>query len=327
MKTIETLIPDIYQLVQDKGGWFHASLAEDLSGDISRRLQSQLGDKRGNASLRLSKMGPICPRALWYSIRHPELAEPLPPWAEIKYSFGHVLEALILTLAKATGHSVEGEQDELVLDDIVGHRDAVVDGYVVDVKSASSISFQKFKNRTIAQTDSFGYLEQLDGYVLASRNDPLVRYKDAGYLLAVDKQLGHLVTYRHEVTNEREKNLRERIVRYRRIVEGPRPAPCECRVIPQGASGNFQLDTKASYSPYKHCCFPNLRVFAYASGPVYLTKVVRTPDVPEVTRRESAWLTPEKREVLRGLELPPERILSPFTPNDIQRNDTVACPS
>jgi len=44
-------------------------------------------------------------------------------------------------------------------------------------------------------------------------------------------------------------------------------------------AGILGLTTRASYSMYKHCCFPKLRTFLYADGPVYLTKVVRKPDV------------------------------------------------
>ena len=227
-------------------------------------------------------MGARCPRALWYSIRQPDMAEPLPPWADIKYSFGHILEALVITLAKAAGHEVIGEQDELRLDDIVGHRDCVIDGYTVDVKSASTISFSKFKSGQF--TDTFGYLDQLDGYVLAARDDPLVKVKDKGYILAIDKQLGHICLYPHEVTHGRELGLRERIAYYKSIVSSQDPPACTCKTIAQGASGNIQLDVKAGYSPYKYCCFPHLRTFLYASGPVYLTKVVRKPDVTEVDK-------------------------------------------
>jgi len=285
MKSIHTLIPDIYALIQRKDGWFDEQLADQLGRDVSQRLRNQLGDAstRGG-SLRLSQMGPRCPKALWYSVRHPELAAPLPPWAEIKYSFGHTIEALAIALAKGAGHEVTGEQDELVLDGIVGHRDCVVDGCVVDVKSASSISFQKFKDKSFEKADTFGYLDQLDGYVVASRDDPLVRNKDQGYILAIDKQLGHMVLYEHTV---RPDLIRTRIKYYKDVVGQDVPPPCSCRVIPQGASGNMQLDIKAGYSPFKNCCFPLLRTFLYSNGPVHLTKVVRLPDVPEITRFKS----------------------------------------
>lgn len=284
-KSIENLISDIQALIRSKeDGWFDEAVAAGLSADLTSRLQQSLGARRFEPTLRLSGMGPKCPKALWYSIRHPELAEPLPPWAEIKYAFGHIIEGLAVALAKAAGHEVTGEQDELVLDGIVGHRDCVVDGCIVDVKSASSIAFQKFKSKDFSKSDSFGYLDQLDGYVSASRNDPLVRDKGHGYILAIDKTLGHMVLYRHEVTDERIADLKRRIFYYKEIVAQRSPPGCECRTIPQGASGNLQLDFKASYSPYKYCCFPFLRTFLYSNGPVDLVKVVRKPDVPELSR-------------------------------------------
>jgi hypothetical protein len=226
-------------------------------------------------------MGSQCPKALWYSVNNPEAAEALPPWASIKYGYGHILEALVLTLARAAGHTVEGEQDELKLDGITGHRDCVIDGCVVDVKSSSSRNLIKFKDGSIKQSDSFGYLDQLDGYVVASREDPLVRVKDKGYILAIDKQLGHMVLYEHIV---REKAIRERIKQYKEIVSLDAPPPCECETEPFGKSGNIRLGTKASYSVYKHCCFPLLRTFLYSEGPVYLSKVEKKPDVPEINR-------------------------------------------
>lgn len=281
MKNINTLIPDIYKLLEDNGDWFNDELAESFATDVSRRLQAQLGERRNAPTLRLSQMGPRCPRALWYSIHHPELGEKLPPYAKIKYSFGHIIEALVITLAKAAGHSVVGEQDELILDGIVGHRDCVIDGCVVDVKSSASRSFQKFKSKAFEQDDAFGYLDQLDGYVVASANDPLVTVKDKGYILAVDKQLGHMVLYEHVI---REENIRQRIRDYKTIVSLDRPPKCTCETVPDGKSGNYRLGIKASYSPFKHCCWPYLRTFLYSDGPVYLTKVVRKPDVREVNQ-------------------------------------------
>jgi hypothetical protein len=260
-------------------GWFTEVLAGTLSTDISRRLRASLNDERKERpTLRLSAMGPRCPRALWYSIHKPELAEPLPPWAKIKFSYGHILESLTIALAKASGHLVTGEQDAVYVDGITGHRDCVIDGHVVDVKSCSSRAFDKLKHKTLAQDDSFGYLDQLDGYLVGSFDDPLVT-SDVGYILGIDKVLGHMVLYEHRV---RETSIRERIERYKAVVERREPPACLCGTQPKGKSGNIRLDVRASYSAYKHCCFPKLRTFIYASGPVYLTKVVRKPDVPEI---------------------------------------------
>lgn len=209
------------------------------------------------------------------------MAEELPPQARIKFVYGHIIEHLVIALAKAAGHEVTGEQDELILDGIHGHRDCIIDGAIVDVKSAATRSFLKFRDKTIAEDDPFGYLDQLDGYAVASLDDPLVRVKDKAYLLAVDKTLGHLALYEHKI---RQTHIRNRIVDYRRIVSLPTAPACTCGVVADGKSGNLQLDTRASYSSYKHCCFPKLRTFLYSNGPRFLTKVIRLPDVPELTK-------------------------------------------
>lgn len=283
MKSIYSLVPDIYALVGTKG-WFTDDIARELSHNISLRLQAHLGDERGPPTLRLSKMGPECPCALWNSIHHPELAEPLPPWATIKYSYGHILEALVIALAKAAGHEVTGEQDAIILDGIVGHRDAIIDGCLVDVKSSSSRSFTKFKDKSLGQSDSFGYLDQLDGYVVGSQNDPLLAVKDKGFIVAIDKQLGHLVLYEHTI---RTTNIHNRIELYKNIVGRTKCPACDCGTEPDGKSGNIKLNVKASYSAFKHCCFPFLRTFLYADGPRYLSEVKRKPEVTEVDKHGS----------------------------------------
>lgn len=281
MTNINTLIIDIQSLLTRKDGWFTDELAADFAQSVASRLQEQFADRERKPTLRLSQMGPRCPRALWYSIHHPELAEKMPPWVENKFSFGHITEAWAITLMKAAGHEVTGEQDELRVDGIVGHRDCVVDGCLLDVKSSSSRAFDRFKEGTLALDDPFGYLDQLDGYLSGSLEDPLVRVKDKAYILAIDKQLGHMVLYEHVFRQQRIKN---RISTFREIVARDVPPACECGTVPHGKSGNIRLDTKASYNGYKHCCFPNLRTFIYEKGPVYLTVVIDKPKVLEVDK-------------------------------------------
>lgn len=278
---IKTLVEDIYATITKKDGWFTDELTESLATGIAGNLQGSMGDAKNSPTLRLSQMGPRCPRALWYSIHAPELAEKLPAWAEIKFSYGHILEALALTLARASGHDVKGEQDAVYVDGVCGHRDAVIDGCIVDVKSSTSFGMAKFKDGSIAQDDLFGYLDQLDGYGVGSIDDPLVTVKDKAYILAIDKTLGHMVLYEHTI---REASIRARIRDYKAIVERDLPPACTCGTKPQGKSGNIQLDTRSSYSLYKHACFPNLRTFLYADGPLYLAKVVRKPDVIEIDK-------------------------------------------
>lgn len=282
-KSIYTLIADVKQF-----------LASQQEHDIP--ILVHYGERKEPPALRLSKMGEICPRHLWFSIHHPELAEPMPAEALFKFSFGHTIEAQAISLAKASGHEVTGEQDELVVSDIKGHRDCVIDGHVVDVKSCSSRMFEKFERKTIGNLpspedpdggDPFGYLAQLDGYLVGSAEDPLVYVKDTGFIWAIDKTLGKMVLYEHKVRRDL---ILRRIELHKRIIQASTPPSCTCRTVKHGESGNLKLGTKASYSPFKRQCFPHLRTFLYKGRngqlePVHLAKVVRTPDVLEVFGR------------------------------------------
>jgi len=265
LTSIHTLKADIYSFLQTEKNW-QAIAANHFSPNL-------IGIKSENKALRLSQMGDKCPRALWYSIHHPELDQPLPPWVQFKFAYGHLVEALVIALAKACGHEVMGEQDEVTFCGVRGHRDCVIDGCLVDVKSASGRGMDKFRG-ALATQDTFGYLDQLDGYLSACAEDPLVRVKDKGYLFAVNRDLGHMELYEHE---HRPEHIEARVRSYQDIIKLDTPPRCNCGVSPYGESGNLALDVRASYSPQKYSCFPNLRCFLYASGPVYFTHVAKRP--------------------------------------------------
>jgi hypothetical protein len=292
IKNIHTLIGDIEHVVENEG-WLTEANVERLTGDLRRQLVQRGRQENSRAVLSLSKMGEKCPCHLWHSVRSPGLQEPLPAAARIKFAYGDVIESLGISLAKAAGHKVTGEQDECIVDGISGHRDCVIDGCIVDVKSTNSLSFQKIKSGYVAE-DVFlaAYLAQLDGYLVGAADDPLVRVKDRGYLLAIDKVLGKMCLYEHRVRPEFIKN---RIRDYKQIVSCETAPECTCGIIPDGESGNLKLDLPASYNPYKHLCAARrgdkIRTFLYEGGPRFLVKVVRRPmrrdnktPIPEVDR-------------------------------------------
>lgn len=285
MKTINTLIKDVYD-VAGRETWFDPQLAERYSQEMGIRVLGRLSERREVPRLRLSQMGDGCPKSLWASIHSPSIREKFPPNVLIKFHFGDVVEAMAIALAKAAGHLVTGEQDELELDGVLGHRDCVIDGNIVDVKSVNSLSFQKIKNKAVAE-DTFlrSYLDQLDGYVVASLEDPLVTNHTTAYIWAVDKVLGHMCLYEHKIRPDR---IRQRIADYKSIVKRENPPECTCGTVREGASGNIKLDLKASYNPYKRFCFPNLRTFYYADGKdgkiIHLVHVAREPRVPEIDK-------------------------------------------
>lgn len=286
MTSIHNLIPDIYRVVGSKDGWFDDNLAESFSRELGLKLVEKAKPRKEVSGLRLSQMGPVCEKQLWYSVHQPSLQEAVPAYAKIKFVYGDILESLLIAMAKAAGHEVTGEQDAVYVDGITGHRDCIIDGCLVDVKSAASRPFQKIKQRQM-EDDPFlcAYLDQLDGYLVGSANDDLVRVKDRSYILAIDKTLGHLVLYEHKL---REAHIRERIRYYKELVAKSEPPRCTCGTVAEGLSGNIKLDTKASYSGYKYVCFPGLRTFLYAKGPVDFTVIKREPkDVPEVGRNRT----------------------------------------
>lgn len=279
---IHNLIPDIYNIVGSKDGWFDKDLAEGFSGELGLKLLEKTLPRKEVSSLRLSQMGKQCEKQLWYSVHQPSLQETLPAYTRIKFLYGDILESLLIAMAKAAGHEVTGEQDAVYVDGITGHRDCVIDGCLVDVKSADTRSFAKIKSRQMGEDPFLSvYLDQLDGYLVGSASDSLVRVKNRAYILAIDKTLGHLTLYEHTL---REQHIRDRIKYYKECVALDKPPSCTCETESDGGSGNIKLGVKASYSGYKHVCFPKLRTFLYARGPVHLTHVARLPDVPEITR-------------------------------------------
>ena len=242
---------------------------------LSERLDTR---KKFEPSLRFSNLGESCGRKLWYSLNTPSDAARLPPSAKMKFLFGDILEHLLLYLSVEAGHTVEGMQSELYIDGIRGRRDAVIDGMLVDVKSASSYSYQKFKNGLKKEEDDFGYLVQLGAYLHASQDDPLVTIKDKAAFLVIDKQLGHICLDVHNRSNLDYETL----VKTKKELVSQKETPQRAFTDePDGKSGNMKLPMKCSYCDFKEKCWPNLRTFVYSNGPRFLTRVERLPDVPE----------------------------------------------
>ena len=109
-----------------------------LGKRLADHIHNRVTESKKPGTLRLSNIGTECHRKLWFSIREPQAAEPLPRAARFKFLFGDILEELLLFLAEEAGHSVEGRQTTLSVNGVEGHRDAIIDGRLVDVKSAST---------------------------------------------------------------------------------------------------------------------------------------------------------------------------------------------
>lgn len=277
MKTIDTLVDDIFSLF----GSGHKPSPENILwfGQAVAKMIEKAFEEDKPQGLRMSNLGTPCERKLWYMVNQPEAAEPLPPQARLKFAYGNILEELMLLLAKEAGHSVEGTQDELKIGDIKGHRDAVIDGTLVDVKSASSYSFDKFAEHLTPSGDAFGYLDQLGAYHHASSNDPLVTNGRTAAFLVVDKTLGKVCLDVHPSTG---KDYSKLVEQKKEMLEQLLPPPRAYFDQEDGKSGNRKLTMECSYCSFKAKCWPSLRGFAYSNGPRFLTTVARLPDVPEI---------------------------------------------
>lgn len=278
MPQLDTLVTDIYNLFDPD---LHHVPCEDNLNEFAENLKDLLRArlseaKRPVSPLRFSSLGKP-DRQLWYDA-HPEpgLEEKLLPKTYLKFLYGDVIEQLYLFLAKEAGHSVENCQAELDVDGVKGHIDAIIDGVVVDVKSASPFGYKKFEQGTVEQDDPFGYVAQLAGYA-----NVLTPGMDAAWL-AIDKVAGDICvsTLDKEVVAA---NPPAPVIEHQKEVIARDTPPLRCHEpVPDGKSGNMKLPTPCSYCKHKYRCHPNLRTFLYSTGPRFLTKVEREPDVVEV---------------------------------------------
>lgn len=276
-KTIDTLVADIEKVLVE-GTPVSDEIAEEFGRNMAALLKQRIGERDNKPGLRMSNVGTPCDRKLWLQVNEPEAREKLSASNLLKFFYGDLIEETLLALATLAGHTVTGRQGTLEIGGVVGHRDAVVDGVTVDVKSASSYSFNKFRNGKLRDDDPFGYIDQLQSYIKAGQSDELVTDKLRGAFLVADKTLGNLTLDVYEYDTSR--NLEEEFAVKQDMLKGDMPNR-GFNPVPDGASGNMKLDTFCSYCDVKNKCHGNLRTFLYSSGPRYLTLVKRQPDVPE----------------------------------------------
>lgn len=281
MSDINKLVKDIYSVIEGNGGW-DATISEHFRKDIGDVVDSRLQTKEEErGTLRLSNLGTPCTRKLWYQVNTPNDGEPLTPDTRFKFLYGDLLESLILSLAKAAGHDVWGEQDELFVAGIKGHRDAVIDGITVDVKSASGFGFNKFAQNNLRSDDPFGYISQLSSYVYAGHQAAPERvHPTIGAFLVVDKQSGKICLDAYDLSDMIKAKEEEAEYLKSMVVNDVPERSFE--PVKDGGSGNMKLGTVCNYCQFKKTCWPELRSFAYSNGPRHLVKVARLPNVPEI---------------------------------------------
>lgn len=293
--TVDTLVGDIYAYMKgNQQGTIGFSdsdakvLGRIIAETIIVRLKERQAPPAGDPThqLRVSNYG-LHPRRHWFdqdaanrglrkedNFTGPDL---------LKFLIGDVWEAVLLYLSHKTGHHVTHRQEEVIVDGIPGHLDSVIDGVVVDIKSASRYAFDhKFKNGALISdpnADGFGYIPQVRGYGKA-----VGIAKQA--FLAANKETGELCLLK--VPESISFDVSAHIEKVREALKKPEPPKEYCFEPVQEDNGNKSLHKNCSFCPHKFRCWKDanggagLRAFKYAKSMVYLTHVEKAPKVPEV---------------------------------------------
>lgn len=266
-KTFDTLIPDIYSLFEQD--------IEHIDIGISHT------EHQSRNTLRMSNIGrPL--RQLYYDLTGQE-GEKLTSQIKFKFQYGHFLEDALMALATRAGHEVTDRQREVELDGVLGHIDGIIDGVLVDVKSASPQSYKKFENGSLLGDDPFGYCDQLSSYWAC-----LPEVERAGFL-AIDKVSGKICF--HELDKNKKKDrdaISKRISQINDMVAGTEEPERCYSTVPEGKAGNERLGVGCSYCAHKFHCWRDsndgqgLKVYTYSTGPKFFTKVVKEPRVDKV---------------------------------------------
>ena len=284
-KTLDTLVEDIYTKLAVLGEGKQLAVSEKDLDDLGESIKTALKNwahpepRNSTETLRISNIGRPT-RQLWYDFNSEDSESTIPPATFIKFLYGHILEEVVLFLVRLAGHKVADEQRKVSVNGVKGHMDCTIDGEVVDVKTASGYAFKKFRDGTLAEQDSFGYMSQLAGYEEAMGTE-------GGGFLALNKETGELALFRPEELDK--PNIKTKISRVKKALKSSEP-PEKCYdPVPDGISGNMKLPRECFYCRHKYVCHQDtndgkgLRIFQYAKGVAYFTTVVKEPKVKELT--------------------------------------------
>ncbi len=284
MKQLDTLIEDIYSAIEPLCQGESLNITDQELDNFAESMKQAIvswarPSKRDSSfNIRMSNVGrPV--RQLWYESKS-ETKNVVNPPTMIKFLYGHMLEEVLLMLVRAAGHTVTDEQKEVEVNNVKGHMDCKINGEVVDVKTASSYAFRKFKYGSLAEDDPFGYLAQLAGYEEAEGTEE-------GGFLVINKETGELCLHRPEDLDK--PNAGIKIKNINKALKRATPPEDLCyEPVAEGTKGNMRIHKNCNYCPFKFKCFKDvndgegLRGFKYSKGVTYFTKVIAAPKVEEV---------------------------------------------
>ena len=277
MKDVSTLVPDIKDLILNGKKEIDQDNLNELLDVVREEVERLLSPYEGERKrLRLSAIGRT-DRKLWYEINDP-IKRKETASLRMRFFYGHLLEAILLYLAKESGHDVQDKQREVELEGVKGHIDAVIDGALIDVKSASDYSFKKFKEKKLLNSDPFGYIAQISAYMQS------LNLEEGGFL-AINKNNGDICLMGMDELMTI--NASDRVKHVKKMVKKDIPERC-FEDIPDGQSGNRIIGKDCVFCDYRERCWSDanngegLRTFKNANGYRHFTHIVKQPNVSEV---------------------------------------------
>jgi len=244
MSDINYVIPDVYHSLKEKyiaEGVDFNKVIEAFMDECGAALYNHYKEEKDSRKIRISSIGQ-CERMQWYKA-HDFEEEERPNKLSLTFLQGHLMEALVKAVIKISGHKVRDEQAKLSVAGVQGSCDAVVDNELVDFKTASNWSFDKFKDDEI-KVVSFGYLEQISAYAHALG-------KKKAHFLVLNKNTGDLKL----TTVNTIKNIEDHVIYVKDIVS--KTTPPDHPVWAVAATG--ELDMRCSFCGFKQECHGNLQ--------------------------------------------------------------------
>ena len=157
MKSIHTVIPDIYDVMKSKDySGDLSSIAMQAGREVEEAIKNAFTPYKENRGLRMSGIG-RCERAQWYNYKG-HTQEPIKGEVYLTFLQGHVLEAVLVALVKLSGHEITEQQKKQTIEGINGSQDCTIDGELVDIKTASAWSWDNKFTETGIDGDAFGYI-------------------------------------------------------------------------------------------------------------------------------------------------------------------------
>lgn len=288
-KSIDTLVTDCEDLFTT-----NTELPDELLDWAAQEFRqvlksrfSSYGDTRDSSGLRMSQVGKDL--RLLYLEDKEKYKQNFRPHMLRLFLYGDLLEILMVVMAEAAGHPVTRMQEEVTLEGIKGHIDGVIDGHLVDFKSASGVGFKKFANGSIKLGDDpYGYIGQLAAYAQSDQMKDEVQGRMA--FVALDKEKGHLTVLK--VPDMYTEDMSTKITNIKSVRQTDNIPPM-CKdsepIKVSKTSNNMKIGKACTFCPFKWDCWSDsndgqgIRAFRYSNRTEYLCEVDTEPRVDEVT--------------------------------------------